>query len=181
MAARVCCSCSHDQIDALAPCLYVTSRKGHYRSQDPGMVHRPAHIQHAAERSGLRGGGRRPRPAPRAPRGLLLPCAARRTRRSSSSAGGARMRPAPALVRAQRPHTHTCHRSRTLATPSASLARPLRPSLDHDAMPRAAQRTARVARPFIGPPSSLAARPAATSKVAMDGAANELLGPKGRR
>jgi hypothetical protein len=31
------------------------------------------------------------------------------------------------------------------------------------------------------PPSSLAARPAATSNVAMDGAANELLGPKGRR
>ena len=91
------------------------------------------------------------------------------------------MRPAPALARAQRPHTHTCRRYRTLATPSASLARPLRPSLDHDAMPRAAQRTARVARPFIGPPSSLAARPAATSKVAMDGAANELLGPKGRR
>lgn len=83
--------------------------------------------------------------------------------------------------RARSDHTHTCRRSRTLATPSASLARPLRPSLDHDAMPRAAQRTARVARPFIGPPSSLAARPAATSKVAMDGAANELLGPKGRR
>ena len=83
--------------------------------------------------------------------------------------------------RARSDHTHTCRRSRTLATPSASLARPLRPSLDHDTMPRAAQRTARVARPFIGPPSSLAARPAATSKVAMDGAANELLGPKGRR
>ena len=64
--------------------------------------------------------------------------------------------------RARSDHTHTCRRSRTLATPSASLARPLRPSLDHDTMPRAAQRTARVARPFIGPPSSLAARPAAT-------------------
>ena len=143
------------------------------------MAHRPAHVQHAAERNGLRGGGRRPRPAPRAPRGLLLPCAARRTRRSRSSAGGARMRPAPALARTQRPHT--CRRSRTLATPSASLARPLRPSLDHDAMPRAAQRAARVARPFTGPASSLAARPAANSKVAVDGAANELLGPKGRR
>ena len=83
--------------------------------------------------------------------------------------------------RARSDHTHTCRRSRTLATPSASLARPLRPSLDHDTMPRAAQRTARVARPFIGPPSSLAARPAATSNVAIDGAANELLGPKGRR
>ena len=144
------------------------------------MVHRPAHVQYTAERNGLRGGGRRPRPHLE-PRGVYFFLVLLDGRGGRARVPEVRACAPHPPSRARSDHTHTCRRYRTLATPSASLARPLRPSLDHDAMPRAAQRTARVARPFIGPPSSLAARPAATSKVAMDGAANELLGPKGRR
>ena len=95
--------------------------------------------------------------------------------------GGARPHPPHPPSRARSARTRTLGRSRTLALPSAPVARSVSPSPPHAHSPAHAQHAARVARASHWPACSLVAHSTATLRVAADGAADGRVAPKGRR
>ena len=153
-------------------------------------MRRLVQLQPTADRNGLRGQGRCPGPElwGRLPSSYLLhPNGLSTGKVVDIDVGGARSRPPPAFALAQRPQPltepacHDCAAIRPTSHPRLAFSAPPFPT-PHSLCLSHARRAGGVesARVAMGLACALVAPLVATSTVAADGAANELVGPSAK-